>query len=223
MPRSAHVAVTALAILGVAGINPLYSQPPAAASPQQPPPTIRTGARLVEVEVVVRDKDGPVKGLTRDDFTLLDQGERRKIAEFSAGASNSSVSGGGAMQPATPLPPGTVSNRVDQSGRPIAGATVLLLDQLNTTLDNQAYTRSQIQKLLDAALGLPTSASFAFVSGCQMAHVRCLAAARHALLLERGWNVERQGLCGAPPLRILASRRRRWRLRRGRSSWVRPA
>jgi glutamate/tyrosine decarboxylase-like PLP-dependent enzyme len=56
-------------------------------------------------------------------------------------------------------------------------------------------------------LGLPTSASFAFVSGCQMAHVCCLAAARHALLLERGWNVERQGLCGAPPLRILASNR----------------
>ena len=56
-------------------------------------------------------------------------------------------------------------------------------------------------------LGLPTSASFAFVSGCQMAHVCCLAAARHALLLERGWNVEREGLCGAPPLRILASNR----------------
>jgi len=56
-------------------------------------------------------------------------------------------------------------------------------------------------------LGIPASASFAFVSGCQMAHVTCLAAARHALLQERGWDVERRGLCGAPPIRVLASNR----------------
>jgi glutamate/tyrosine decarboxylase-like PLP-dependent enzyme len=56
-------------------------------------------------------------------------------------------------------------------------------------------------------LGIPQSASFAFVSGCQMAHVTCLAAARHALLREKGWDVERRGLCGAPPLRVLASNR----------------
>jgi glutamate/tyrosine decarboxylase-like PLP-dependent enzyme len=56
-------------------------------------------------------------------------------------------------------------------------------------------------------LGIPASASFAFVSGCQMAHACCLAAARHALLLTRGWDVERKGLYGAPPIRVLASNR----------------
>ncbi|SPE43204.1 Pyridoxal-dependent decarboxylase [Candidatus Sulfopaludibacter sp. SbA3] len=56
-------------------------------------------------------------------------------------------------------------------------------------------------------LAIPASASFAFVSGCQMAHTTCLAAARHALLQERGWDVERNGLCGAPPIRVLASNR----------------
>jgi glutamate/tyrosine decarboxylase-like PLP-dependent enzyme len=35
-------------------------------------------------------------------------------------------------------------------------------------------------------LGLPGHSSFAFVTGCQMAHVTCLAAARHALYRERG-------------------------------------
>src|ERR1700733_2378892 len=60
---------------------------------------------------------------------------------------------------------------------------------------------------LKELLGLPASASVAFVSGCQMAHVCCLAAARHALLFERGWDVERLGLCGAPPIRILTSNR----------------
>ncbi len=58
---------------------------------------------------------------------------------------------------------------------------------------------------LKEILGLPARASFALVTGCQMAHATCLAAARHALLLKRGWNVEEQGLYGAPPIRILTS------------------
>lgn len=51
---------------------------------------------------------------------------------------------------------------------------------------------------LKEILGLREDASFAFVTGCQMAHVTGLAAARHALLAERGWDVEQQGL-GAHP------------------------
>jgi glutamate/tyrosine decarboxylase-like PLP-dependent enzyme len=56
---------------------------------------------------------------------------------------------------------------------------------------------------LKDVLRLPAASSFAFVTGCQMAHVTCLAAARHALLAERGWDVEVQGLAGAPAPRIL--------------------
>ena len=52
-------------------------------------------------------------------------------------------------------------------------------------------------------LGIPMSASFAFVTGCQAAHVTGLAAARHRLLANAGWNVEERGLPGAPPIRIL--------------------
>lgn len=54
-------------------------------------------------------------------------------------------------------------------------------------------------------LGLPASASFALLTGCQMAHVTCLAAARHALLEQRGWDVEKQGLYAAPAIRILCN------------------
>jgi len=53
-------------------------------------------------------------------------------------------------------------------------------------------------------LGLPSAASFALTTGSQMAHATCLAAARHALLQRRNWDVERKGLFGAPPIRILA-------------------
>lgn len=54
-------------------------------------------------------------------------------------------------------------------------------------------------------LGLPRHASFALTSGCQMAHLTALAAARNALLSRRGWDVERDGLCGAPRIRIISS------------------
>jgi len=58
---------------------------------------------------------------------------------------------------------------------------------------------------LKKLLRIPESASFGFVSGCQMAHITCLAAARHELLAKRGWDVEREGLACAPRIRILAS------------------
>ncbi len=58
---------------------------------------------------------------------------------------------------------------------------------------------------LKDVLGLPAGASFALVTGCQMAHVTCLAAARHALLARAGWDVNRDGLSGAPALRIITS------------------
>ncbi len=58
---------------------------------------------------------------------------------------------------------------------------------------------------LKELFGLPPSASFALVTGCQMAHVTCLAAARQRLLDDRGVDVQRHGLAGAPRLRVLAS------------------
>ena len=47
-------------------------------------------------------------------------------------------------------------------------------------------------------LGLPGNASFAFVTGCQMAHVTCLAAARHDVLARVGWDVVERRACGMP-------------------------
>jgi len=61
---------------------------------------------------------------------------------------------------------------------------------------------------LKELLGLPDTVSFAFVTGCQMAHTTALAAARHRLLRERGWDVERHGLSGAPAVRVLVSQHR---------------
>jgi len=57
-------------------------------------------------------------------------------------------------------------------------------------------------------LRLPPTASFALVTGCQMAHVTCLAAARNAVLARHGWDVEQRGLMGAPPIRIITNDQR---------------
>jgi glutamate/tyrosine decarboxylase-like PLP-dependent enzyme len=54
-------------------------------------------------------------------------------------------------------------------------------------------------------LGLPPGSGVGFVTGCQMAHFTCLAAARHAVLRDVGWDVEAHGLRGGPPLRVIAS------------------
>jgi glutamate/tyrosine decarboxylase-like PLP-dependent enzyme len=52
-------------------------------------------------------------------------------------------------------------------------------------------------------LGLPASASVGFVTGGQGANTTALAAARHAVLAQAGWDVERDGLAGAPRVGVV--------------------
>jgi glutamate/tyrosine decarboxylase-like PLP-dependent enzyme len=57
-------------------------------------------------------------------------------------------------------------------------------------------------------LGLPGEASIGFVTGTQLAHVTGLAAARWHVLDDAGWDVGREGLPGAPPIRVLVGEQR---------------
>ncbi|MFI5021491.1 MAG: pyridoxal phosphate-dependent decarboxylase family protein [Alphaproteobacteria bacterium] len=99
----------------------------------------------------------------------------------------------------------------------IGGAlpVALAADWLTATWDQNAasYACSPAEAVVEEVcgawlkelLGLPAAASFAFVTGCQLAHTTALAAARHKLLAARGFDVERRGLAQAPALRVLAS------------------
>jgi len=58
--------------------------------------------------------------------------------------------------------------------------------------------------LLDL-FALPRDSGVGFVTGCQMAHFTCLAAARHGVLRRAGWDVETEGLNGAPRIHVVAS------------------
>ncbi|MGW5673315.1 aspartate aminotransferase family protein, partial [Micromonospora sp. NPDC003776] len=56
---------------------------------------------------------------------------------------------------------------------------------------------------LKELLGIPAAASVGFVTGAQAANTAGLAAARHQVLADAGWDVERRGLLGAPPVRVI--------------------
>jgi glutamate/tyrosine decarboxylase-like PLP-dependent enzyme len=51
--------------------------------------------------------------------------------------------------------------------------------------------------------GLPPTSGGAFITGTTVAHITALAAARHAVLRRAGWNVEADGLFGAPPITVV--------------------
>ena len=113
-----------------------------AATQEQPTAVIRATTRLVQVSVVVQDKKGnPVVGLTNDDFTLFDDHVPQSIAVFAqAGGPRTS-------SPPKALSPNVYSNRADDNRVP-GDVTVVLLDILNTPMENQAYARGQVASLL---------------------------------------------------------------------------
>jgi glutamate/tyrosine decarboxylase-like PLP-dependent enzyme len=91
--------------------------------------------------------------------------------------------------------------------------SALAADWLTSTWDQNAgmYAVSPASAVVEEAVGawlvdlfrLPEQTSFALVTGCQMAHTTCLAAARSGLLKKHGWDVERQGMAGSPRITVL--------------------
>ena len=91
-------------------------------------------------------------------------------------------------------------------------------DVLTTGWDQMAFTATSspvaatveeiVGDWLKQALGLPGDASFGLVTGAQGANNVALAAARHRVLAQAGWDVEAQGLIGAPRIRVVANEER---------------
>ncbi len=113
----------------------------------QEQPLVRVNTQLVEVDVVVKGKSGPIANLTQDDFTILDQGKPQKIAAFAVRRGQSEPPG------LLPSKPGAVSNRANGTS-----TTVFLFDSLNTADQSlgtpaspQAAMRIAALKYLSAA------------------------------------------------------------------------
>ena len=68
-----------------------------------------------------------------------------------------------------------------------------------------AVVEQVVAEWVKELFGLPAGWSVGFVTGAQMASFTSLLVARHELLRQVGWDVERQGLTGAPPIDLLVS------------------
>ncbi|HKO05907.1 MAG TPA: hypothetical protein VJW51_14210, partial [Candidatus Acidoferrales bacterium] len=104
------------------------STAPAAQNSAPKAPVFRVETRLVQVGVIVRDKNGGVTNLTKDDFAVFDRGKPRAVSLFSVEA------GGGAAEPAQPLllPRNTFSDLPQYIPGTLGSITIVLLDNLNT-------------------------------------------------------------------------------------------
>jgi VWFA-related protein len=114
---------------------------------QEPGPVFHVGTKLVQVDVVVRDKKGPIEGLTKDNFTVLDNGKPQTISVFSVRSSVKPAQN--APRPAMVAPLGMASNLVDREGEAPGTDTVLLIDQRNTPQSNQIFAIQRIVKFLE--------------------------------------------------------------------------
>ena len=108
--------------------------------------TLRVNTRAVLVDVIVSDSSGkPVTGLSRDAFSVTEQGKRQTVSFFEEN---------GKTPPVRPveipsMPPDVFTN-FSPFPQPSA-VNVLLLDSLNTHMENQSYVHTQALKFLKSA------------------------------------------------------------------------
>jgi len=78
-----YVAIVAVAALGTAALAARHSQETSSAPPPQETPTFRAGVEAVQVDAYVTDEhDRPVRGLTKDDFEVFENGQPRAVTTF---------------------------------------------------------------------------------------------------------------------------------------------
>jgi len=103
--------------------------------------TIHVTTRVVNLNIVVTDKDGnPVKDLTKDDFTILDGDKPQKIGFFSAFDNQS-------YAPVQVVGPDIYTNNLHLAGAP-PSVTILLFDTLNSRTTSQGIGLNSVRKFL---------------------------------------------------------------------------
>src|SRR5215207_2356931 len=126
--------VAALCSIGVLPGGPgLSAQVPAGTQSPTQPPIFRSSVRLIDVDVYVTDPQGrPVKGLTRDDFELLEDGKPQEIRAFTPIDLPVDVPGASGSAPVdTRMPPADVATNVD-----VGRTYIVLLDSPYMQVEN---------------------------------------------------------------------------------------
>ena len=95
------------------------------------------------VNVIVKDKRGPVSDLRRDSFAVFDRGKRQRISVFAVDTSDATLPG-----QTMPSEPNLFTNVMERRANTPTNVTVILLDGLNTRITDQQYVQRQIEEFL---------------------------------------------------------------------------
>lgn len=118
---------------------------PQAPTPPTPSAVFKTSVREVDVDVVVRKKNGdPVTGLARQDFSVSEDGVPQSIDFFEEHSPQAPTKGTPPKMP--PMPPGMRTNVPPAT--PGDAVNVLLLDTLNTEPQDESYVHTEIVDFL---------------------------------------------------------------------------
>jgi VWFA-related protein len=134
-----------------AGAHGQQSSPPnqVPAGDQQGGYKLQVNARMVVLDVVVTDKNGQVvNGLTKDDFTVYEEKVEQRVVSLESSSVN--------LPPANAAVNSTAELDKLQPNVPV---NIIVLDELNTKFEDQAFSRYSIKKYLDSQgdeLQLPT-------------------------------------------------------------------
>ncbi len=103
---------------------------------------LRVTARLVQVFVIAEDSRGrAVTNLTKDDFTVLDQGKPQNISSFTP-----LIAGPGILNASSTTPTHDFSNLAESEQGAAPSVSVILLDFVNTSLKDFSYAQTQVLK-----------------------------------------------------------------------------
>ncbi len=118
------------------------------------PFTLKTATHLVLVDVVATDGKGrPITDLKVEDFVVNEDGHPQSIRSFSF--QQPAVSSDPPQAPASPLPPGVVTNILRYKKGDIWN--VIVLDALNSPMLDQSNTRQQLLKVIDRIPNQPAA------------------------------------------------------------------
>src|SRR5215471_15762116 len=110
--------------------------------PAAQPSVVLRASRQVQVSVIVRDRHGePVRNLKKENFQVYDNGKLQQINGFSMDSN--------ALLPSAPaLPPNSFTNWPEQKSQVPASATVILLDALNSNIEERQWVKKHVVRFL---------------------------------------------------------------------------
>lgn len=146
-----------LAVATASAVGRAQQAPP----PQQPAVTFRSEVNYVEVDVLVTDRDGNfVRGLTRDDFEIVDEGRPQTIDVFA----EVDIPLERAEQPLAATQP--IEPDVATNARPFDGRVYLIvLDDLHTAALRSTRVRDAARQFLERHFGANDLAAVVHTSG----------------------------------------------------------